>query len=549
MKSKFLAIMLLGLVATAFLVACGGDDSTPATPTATQPAAAQGGSAAAPESTPGLAPGQISAEPITLRIFAPRDANVLPYEQLDTIIAHSARTNINVVWEQPTFQEQDERLNILIASGEFPDMFWNIRNQNYLNLRAGGVARDISEFITPETTPNLLARMAENPGVAASITEADGSIFQLPFIDANASNDPLIIRQDWLDALGLPMPVTLDDWFEYWVGVRDNDLNGNGDEIPLSVVNSGARVNYFRTWVSAFEMNDRFFVDQQNGGQIIFSNIDPRYLEFLEWANMLWNEDILDREFASMNTDGHQTKVAQNRIGSYRGKLGGQLSTPMNNLPSEIPGFSLIGTEPIRSANGLQLHPGVQELARFDVVGGIVSATSQHPREAVMFMDWFYDITAPTGGAFQMMFGEENITLEFRDGEPFFTDYVMNNPDGLTPGQVRGRYMTMGQHSGYVPTTGVMRMWHPQAVDSLLRIEPFYNESVQWMMPNLMLTDEEHAIIRRIMADVDTYVDEQVNNFIMGRRPLSEFDAYVATVERMGIGEVLEIYNNALARR
>ena len=547
MKLKFMLTVLICFILAMSLAACGtaaqpvADETAPTTAAPDAPEAA-----AAPE----LAPGQISAEPITLRVFAPIGADITPYDQMDILVEHSRRTNVNVVWEQVNFHDQDERMNIVMASGEWPDMFWNIRSHNYLALRAGGIARDISEFINPETTPNLIARMNEYPEVARSIVGADGAIFQLPFIDANSSNDPTILRLDWLETLGLPMPVTLDDWFNYWVGIRDSDLNGNGDAIPLTVVNASNRENYFRTWVSAFGMNDRFFVDVRNGGVVKFSNIDPRYLEFLEWANMLWDENILDREFASMTTDGFQTRQAQNRVGSFRGKLGGQLSTPMFNTAPTIDGFQLMGTEPIRSADGLQLHPGVQELVRFDVIGGVVTATSHYPREAVMFTDWFYDFSMPYGGAFQIMFGLEGLTFDFANGnDPFFTDYVMNNPDGLTPGQVRSRYMTLGQHPSYVPSLGVMRMWHPSAVESLLTIQPFYNDSVQWLMPNLMLTDDENATIRRIMADVDTYVDEQVNNFIMGRRPLTDFDTFVATVERMGIAEVLEIYNTALAAR
>jgi putative aldouronate transport system substrate-binding protein len=44
-----------------------------------------------------------------------------------------------------------------------------------------------------------------------------------------------------------------------------------------------------------------------------------------------------------------------------------------------------------------------------------------------------------------------------------------------------------------------------------------------------------------MMADIDTYVQEQVVKFIRGDRPLSEFDSFAATLRTMGIEEVIEM--------
>ena len=48
------------------------------------------------------------------------------------------------------------------------------------------------------------------------------------------------------------------------------------------------------------------------------------------------------------------------------------------------------------------------------------------------------------------------------------------------------------------------------------------------------------------MTDIETYVDEMVMKFITGRESLDNWDTYVAKVESMGIGKVLDIYQNAL---
>ena len=553
-----IALLVALAIAAMSLVACNSDDGPTTATTATTtaaPATTTAAQAATPAETapagPVLAEGQISEEPIHLRVFASAGLDMPMYNDMPHMFAHSERTNVFVTWEHVPFGQHDERFNVILASGTLPDMFWNIRNTGLQALRAGGAAAEISEYLTPELMPHFNARIDEFPFIVETFTEVDGSVFFLPLIDGLATNDPLILRGDWLEYLGLPVPETLDDWLAYWIGVRDNDVSGTGlnNEVPLSVVNAGARRNYFRTWVSAFGMNDRFFVDANNCNTIIFSNVDPRYVEFLEWANMLWEENILCREFASSSSDMHGTRTAQNLLGSFRGLLNGQLNGPMNSMPAQIEGFNLIGAPPIRSADGHQLHPGVQNLVRTDMIGGVVTATSNYIREAVMFTDWFYDFSAPYGGAFMNIFGVEGLTFYFTNDERTeftYSTYVLQNPDGMTPGQVLARYTTRVQHPGFANPLGSFRQWHPNTEAAFLANEPFYNDSIRFLVPNLPLTEADERRIRNLMADIDTYVDEQINNFIMGRRDISTFPQFIQTVERMGINEVLEIKNTAL---
>ena len=50
------------------------------------------------------------------------------------------------------------------------------------------------------------------------------------------------------------------------------------------------------------------------------------------------------------------------------------------------------------------------------------------------------------------------------------------------------------------------------------------------------------------MADIQTYCDQAVPEFIMGSRPLWEFDAYVDTLNSMGLDRCIEIYQTAYDR-
>ena len=55
-------------------------------------------------------------------------------------------------------------------------------------------------------------------------------------------------------------------------------------------------------------------------------------------------------------------------------------------------------------------------------------------------------------------------------------------------------------------------------------------------------TDEDIDVIETYTSDIQTYTNENYLKFITGDRDLSEFDEYVATLEGMGLNEVIAIY-------
>ncbi len=549
MKKVAASVLAASMVMTG-LTGCGGGASSSGTTQA--PAATtgdQGETQAVAEKAAWESDWEkISEEPITIRIFAPKGAEVVDYGEMDYIKKYCEATNINVIWEQPTQDMAKDRLNVIIASGDLPDMFWGVTDTQYEQLRQAGAIAPIQDYL--DECPNLQKMMEEHPETRKYMIEPDGNMYAMPLMDGLTSNNPMVARKDWLDQLGMEAPVTKADWEAFWIAVRDNDLNGNGDpndEIPLS----GEGMPSLRLMVSAFEMLDGFFVDVQDGSKIKFSPIDSRYKEYITWLNHLWNEKLIDPNIFTTDKKILSNTMALNIVGSYQGKLNGTFNTYLSTLTPNIEGFDLVGTQPIMSDNGMQLHPGVTPLVRMDKScgGGVVSITSKYPKECVKFCDWFYDATAPTGGAFLDVFGYEGVTFEYNEDKTdyFYTDWVLNNPDGLSPQQALMKYTTRGQYPGFVPAMGSLKMWHPQTLEAYENIEPFYEESLEYTVPTLPFTDEQNKKIRSTMADINTYVDETVAAFMTGKEPLDNFDNFVATVEKMGIQDILDIYNEAYA--
>lgn len=105
----------------------------------------------------------------------------------------------------------------MLASGELPDML----EYNFFNFPGGpekaikdGYILELNDLID-KYAPNYKKYLQEHPEVEKMVKTDKGSYYSFPFIRGDESlltfQGP-VIRKDWLDELGLPVPETIDEW-------------------------------------------------------------------------------------------------------------------------------------------------------------------------------------------------------------------------------------------------------------------------------------------------------------------------------------------------
>ena len=124
-----------------------------------------------------------------------------------------------------------DKLNIAIASNTLPDAVCvlNIKSNSFLNAVRSDMFWDLTDIIA--STPAL--QQAFSAGVLYN-SSIDGRNYVLPRTRIMARSG-LIIRQDWLDHLGLEMPQTQDEFYAVLQAFAQEDFDGNGkqDTIPF----------------------------------------------------------------------------------------------------------------------------------------------------------------------------------------------------------------------------------------------------------------------------------------------------------------------------
>ena len=150
--------------------------------------------------------------------------------------------------------------------------------------------------------PNIVAAVGEER--FADWKAADGHFYTIPTIVNVPGSQTTAVRKDWLDKLGMDVPTTWEEWKAYWYGVRDNDMNGNGDttdEIPIVLEMGQNGERSLHALLNAFGIkassDAQFCVLDDGTYTMVYEH--PRYREFISEMQQLYADKIIDQEFAT----------------------------------------------------------------------------------------------------------------------------------------------------------------------------------------------------------------------------------------------------------
>lgn len=92
------------------------------------------------------------------------------------------------------------------------------------------------------------------PELKTMLQQSDGKIYTYMTNTQTSRNDStsgvLFINKTWLDKLGLPVPATMDEYYEALKAFKKKDPNGNGkaDEIPRPSASSFGPASSICCW-------------------------------------------------------------------------------------------------------------------------------------------------------------------------------------------------------------------------------------------------------------------------------------------------------------
>ena len=187
-------------------------------------------------------------------------------------------------------------------------------------------------------------------------------------------------------------------------------------------------------------------------------------------------------------------------------------------------------------------------LERNDVV---INAKVKRPHDVVKFFDWFYT----EEGSLITNFGAEGETYVVEDGKAKIAP-AMYEKFADTPKDALAK--TVYKYAGgglsfdlYRNESFMEECADPLFVEQGERISQGIAEGkIQYMRDDMVLlfTKEEQEELATLQANTLTVFNANIDKFITGDRPVSEFDAFVQELKDQGAEEMETIYNAAYSR-
>lgn len=452
-------------------------------------------------------------------------------------------TNVHIDWIVPASGSEQEQLNLMFSSGELADlMFISPGMCDYPDgLDAAiddGYFLDLTDLIN-QYAPNYQAAIAASSDDVRKGVKTDSGRYALMYTLMQEDQPPFmgyVVRQDWLDDLGLETPVTYDDWENMLTKFKeDKGATAPFSMTPYSIWGLGVGMGVYGDYTGNFYQID---------GTVYNTLTDnpENVKEYLTLLNDWYEKGLIDPDFASTTINsyyGDSVLVTNNNNGCF---------STMYTLPSsmylpameENAAFSAI-LPPVKAAGDpLKFRGSTTTLG----AAYAISADCKNPELAVRWIDYLFS----DEGALLANYGTEGETYTMgTDGTPQFTDTVLKNPDGLSFDQCLRVYtMAPGFPSAYMDYKRELQ-FVPEKDAAMMDVwsgvsdEYFYSGNAQ-------MSAEENAEYSKLYADINTYIQENVLSFITGAKSLEEFDSFISALNGMGIDRCKELKQAALDR-
>ena len=457
----------------------------------------------------------------------------------------SQKTGINVEYLNPPLGKEKDSFNVMIASGDLPDIIkwqWGVASQysgGANKALADGLALPLND-IMDKWAPNLKKVLQDNPAYDKGAKTDDGIYWGFPMIREDeylmVFQGP-VVRKDWLDDVGLQVPTTIDEWYTVLKAFKEK----KGATAPLTYLEVPTTLLTCGGFIGAYGTIRDFFVD--DAGKIKYGPLEPGYKDFLTTFKKWYDEGLLDKDFATIDNKTITAKITSGKTGATINNVGGGIGTYMNTMKEKDAKYSVVAAPyPVLEKGGRPMF-GQREPAITGMFG-VINPKSKNIEIAARFLDYGYS----EEGRLMMNFGEEGVTYKMIDGYPTYTELVTKNPNGLVFSECLSLYVN-GTNNCSIQDRRYMEQYleYPQQKEAI----PIWadTDAAKHLVPtNITLTEEEAAQYTKIMADINTYESEMYLKFIMGVEPLDNFDKFVDQLKKMDIDKAISIKQAALER-
>lgn len=226
------------------------------------------------------------------------------------------RTGLDIDWELWPTDGYAQQCQLTFGSGEYPDameVWWSSWPNQFIELIEDEVVQPLDGLIA-EYGPNIQATRSAND----YYDYGDGQIWGVPCrVLEDGSTHCIVIRQDWLDKLGLPVPTSSEEYYNTLMAFKDNAelLTGNADAFAAH----GACTTYFGNCMTEYIYSENGFQKAWNDvdGEMVYYVNMPGYKNAMATLRKFFQDGLIEPEYLLMNRDQFLDKLYTNVYGGF----------------------------------------------------------------------------------------------------------------------------------------------------------------------------------------------------------------------------------------
>ncbi|WP_407945765.1 extracellular solute-binding protein [Paenibacillus puerhi] len=463
-----------------------------------------------PEATAGQPAGEAvgqeapksSAKPVKLDIIS--TGNGLPAPDQDQIKqeldkALGIESNLTVYASGDDYKNQ---LNVRMASGNFPDLFALDRAQ-LKQYAEQGLLLDLSAY--KDKLRPTLDFIGEDSIKKGSLNNKFYAIAKAPNIPYNT----FWIRKDWLDKVGLQPPKTIEELLEAAKAFTEKDPDGNGKKDTFGI--TGGKLAAFSPIFGAFGVGGpgNFY---EKDGKVVNSFYDPAFKDALAFIKQVVDSGAVDPELLSINsTPQYQQKGIKGQAGIM------WIDWPNVTKDEFVAQIKAVNAD----AEWIQLPalkgPGGQFEGAYDIgaasgMYAIPKGLEKNPEKLTKVIELLNYVSTKDTGSALVQFGIKGKHYNEENGKIVPTELMAKEMNYSWLYQFTGRpemeylFVKFAQQAPYIEFAN--NQPRIKTLNGFVDNPTGYNS-----------------------ADATRFIDEELAKFVYGKRPLSEYDAFIKTLE------------------
>ncbi len=519
-RKAWTSTLIAGSLTVSLLAGCAQGDGKPKDAAAPAPA---------PSKESGLNKLPLTDNKVTYKWLVKERPDAKFNNNWEAWLKIAERTNVAVQWEPVPATGWEEKRKLLVATNSVPD-FANFSIQDSRQYGPEGVFLKLNDLIEKHA-PNVRQIFKDYPDAKLMATAPDGGIYILPAIEQRRFEFAWMFRQDLASEYGLKAPTNTDEFYELLKAFKAK----HPDSFPLTT-------RYlFQDRSGIFNKIAQMFTEQHNTvigfnpstKKYSFTPEHPQFKESMLFMNKLFNEGLLDPEFAVLKANQWEERMLNGKsFVTYDYHVRADQFTDTAKAANKDTKYDLYAFGDI-AAKGKKPYQIAAPIVQGS--GTTLAKNIKDPVLAIKYMDYLYSDEGTTYSGI----GIEGKSYDMVNGKPKFKE---------GPTDIRAKHGVF-----YESQTSFVNIKPRIAMGVSPKQEKFFpaiEPQVVDPLPYINFTEQENETLKQMQTNLQKYAETELTKFVMGRTPITDetLKAFVDQSKKLGSDTLVQITNTAMQR-